>query len=98
MRFSFPRLFVALIAVAAPVFAAASELPSTGLEDRIEFWKKVYTQYGEDDVIIHDRIRVNVIYDIAARGEQQSKMDAVRQALDEIRTNLDTAENLSTTA
>jgi membrane-bound lytic murein transglycosylase D len=98
MRFSFPRLFVALIAVAAPVFAAASELPSTGLEDRIEFWKKVYTQYGEDDVIIHDRIRVNVIYDISPRGEQQSHMDVVRQALDEIRTNLDTSENLSANA
>jgi membrane-bound lytic murein transglycosylase D len=98
MRFSFPRLLVAFIAVAAPVFAATSELPSTGLEDRIEFWKKVYTQYGEDDVIIHDRVRVNLIYDIAARGEQQSKMDAIRQALDEIRTNVDTPENLSTTA
>ena len=38
-----------------------------GLENRIEFWKKVYTQYGEDDVIIHDRVHVNLIYDVAAQ-------------------------------
>ena len=60
-------------------------MPSQGLENRIEFWKKVYTQYGENDVIIHDRIHVNLIYDVAAKGEQSSHIAAVQQALDEIR-------------
>jgi hypothetical protein len=54
MRFRFPQLLVALLAFAAPIFAASADLPSAGLEDRIEFWKKVYTQYGENDVIVHD--------------------------------------------
>ena len=49
-------------------------------------------------MIIHDRIRVNLIYDVAARGEQESKLDAVQEALDEIRANLDAPENLSATA
>jgi peptidoglycan lytic transglycosylase D len=98
MRQSFTRLFIALVALAAPVLAIASELPSEGLESRIEFWKKVYTQYGEDDVIIHDRIRVNLIYDVAVRGEQQSKISSVQQAIDEIRANLETPENLSPAA
>jgi membrane-bound lytic murein transglycosylase D len=98
MRQSFTRLFIALVALAAPVLAIASDLPSEGLENRIEFWKKVYTQYGEDDVIIHDRIRVNLIYDVAVRGEQQSKISAVQQAIDEIRANLETPENLSPAA
>ncbi len=98
MRSTFSGLFVALLALAVPAFAGSAELPSRGLEDRIEFWKKVYTQYGEDDVIIHDRIRVNLIYDVAVRGEHESKVAAVRQTLDEIRANLATPENLSTTA
>src|SRR5215471_12022887 len=98
MRLSFAGLSVMVLALGVPAFAGFAELPNQGLEDRIEFWKKVYTQYGEDDVIIHDRIRVNLIYDVAARGEQQGKMDAVRQALDEIRSNLDTPENLSSTS
>ena len=73
-------------------------MPSQGLENRIEFWKKVYTQYGENDIIIHDRIHVNLIYDVAAKGEQSSHIAAVQQALDEIRGNLATPENLSPSA
>src|SRR5678815_1718341 len=95
MRVSFPRLLIAGLFLATPVFAASSELPSQGLENRIEFWKKVYTQYGEDDVIVHDRIRVNLIYDIAVRGEHRPKVDEVEQALDDIRANLETPDNLN---
>jgi len=95
MRLSFPRLFLAILAFATTALAGAADLPTTGLENRIEFWKKVYTQYGQDDVIIHDRIRVNLIYDVAVRGEHEAKIAAVRLALDEIRTNLATPDNLS---
>src|SRR5947209_16934247 len=95
MRLSLPRLIVAVLALASPAIAARLELPSQGLESRIEFWKKVYTQYGEDDVIIHDRIHVNLIYDVATRGDQSSRIAAVQQALDEIRDNLATPERLS---
>ena len=95
MRLSLPRLIVAVLALASPAFAERLELPSQGLENRIEFWKKVYTQYGTDDVIIHDRIHVNLIYDVAAKGDQDSKITAVQQALGEIRNNLETPENLS---
>jgi len=44
---------------------------------------------------VHDRIRVNLIYDVAVRGEQASKIAAVRAALDEISANLETPENVS---
>jgi membrane-bound lytic murein transglycosylase D len=98
MRLSLSRLIVVVLALAAPAVAERLELPSQGLENRIDFWKKVYTQYGENDVIIHDRIHVNLIYDIAAKGEQAAKIAAVRQAIDEIGSNLTTPENLSTTA
>jgi membrane-bound lytic murein transglycosylase D len=94
----FPTLLITLLALAVPAIAGSAELPSRGLEDRIEFWKKVYTQYGENDVIIHDRIRVNLIYDVAVRGEHAAKITAVQQALDEIRNNLTNQENLSASA
>jgi membrane-bound lytic murein transglycosylase D len=95
MRLSFAGLSVMVLALGVPAFAGFAELPNQGLEDRIEFWKKVYTQYGQDDVIIHDRIRVNLIYDIAVRGEQEAKVDTVEQAIEEIRSNLESPENLS---
>src|SRR5579863_5521078 len=95
MRVSLPRLIVVVLALASPALAQRLELPSQGLENRIEFWKKVYTQYGMDDVIIHDRIHVNLIYGVAAKGDQDSKISAVQQAIDEIRANLATPDNLS---
>src|SRR4029079_4681012 len=98
MKLSFPRIFVTLLALAAPGFAASADFPNQGLEERIQFWTKVYTQYGEDDVIIHDRIRVNLIYDSAARGEDSSKVAAIRRAFDELRANPESPDSLSTTA
>src|SRR5215468_7347200 len=95
MRLSFAGLSVMVLALGVPAFAGFAELPNQGLEDRIEFWKKVYTQYGQDDVIIHDRIRVNLIYDVAVRGEQEAKVDTVERAIEEIRSNLENPENLS---
>jgi membrane-bound lytic murein transglycosylase D len=98
MKLSLPRILFAGLALTVPALAQPVELPNQGLESRIEFWKKVYTQYGQDDVIIHDRINVNLIYDVAVRGEHNSKVDAVEQALQEIRSNLATPENLTPTA
>src|SRR5437867_7751147 len=85
-------------APAAPGVSERLDLPTQGLESRVEFWKKVFAQYGEDDVIIHDRFHVNIIYDVATPDDQTKKITAVRQALDEIRDNLATPENLSVTA
>jgi membrane-bound lytic murein transglycosylase D len=98
MRLSLPRLFVALLALAAPAFAESAEFPDQGLENRIAFWKKVYTQYGENDSIVHDRIRVNLIYDVVDKNGKDASVSAVRQALDEIRSKLPAMEDLSSVA
>src|SRR5262245_12488504 len=95
MRLRFAGLSVMVLALGVPAFAGFAEFPNQGLEDRVEFWKNVYTQYGQDDVIVHDRFRVNLIYDVAIRGEQEAKVDAVEQAIEEIRSNLENPENLS---
>src|SRR2546429_8897843 len=98
MKLSLFPVLGALLALAAPAAAERLELPSQGLESRIEFWKKVYTQYGQDDVIIHDRVRPNLIYDVATRGDEAHRIAAVQQLLDEISANLATPEQLRVSA
>jgi membrane-bound lytic murein transglycosylase D len=95
MKLRFLQVFFAVLILTAPAFAVSPELPSLGLEDRIDFWKKVFTIYGEDDVIIHDRFHVNLIYDVAGPDDREQRRGAVEQALDEIRLNLDSPETLS---
>lgn len=94
MRSGLFRIIVVVLALAAPAVAQRLELPTDGLESRVEFWKKVFTQYGEDDIIVHDRFHVNLIYDVAGESDVTSKTSAVRDALDEIRNNLATPESL----
>lgn len=98
MKVTFSRVIVAILALAAPAIAETADLPTEGLEGRVEFWKKVFTQYGENDVIIHDRVNVNLIYDVASKDDRKERTAAVEKALDEIRNNLDTPDNLSLTA
>ena len=79
------RLFrivtVCLLALTAPAFAAENpEFPIEGLERRVEFWKKAFTQYGKDDLIIHDRNYVNLIYECASDRDLKAKLRAVRDA------------------
>ena len=94
MKSGFRTVIVAL-ALAFPVLAEPVDLPTQGLESRVEFWKKVYTQYGKDDVIIHDRLHVHLIYDVAGEYDVDSKVNSVKSALNEIRLNLGSWENLS---
>src|SRR5262249_60235889 len=92
------RTILLISAMAIPGLAQSTELPKQGLEGRVEFWKKVYTQYGTDDVIIHDRLHVNLIYDVATEDDVDSKIRVVKSALAEIQSNLSTPENVGETA
>jgi membrane-bound lytic murein transglycosylase D len=93
---TFPFL-VCLFATTA-AFAANPELPSTGLEQRVEFWKKIFTQYGENDVVIHDAFHVNLIYDVASESNLNSRMASVRDTLREIQAKINTPETLGADA
>src|SRR6476620_7268833 len=97
MKHSF-RVIVAVLSLAVPVFAGRSELPNTGLESRIDFWKKIFTQYGKDDIVLHDRFYVNLIYDVADESNVDSKTSQVTTALKEISGNLDSVDSLSLVA
>jgi hypothetical protein len=95
MKFRATSVLAILLAAVIPAFAEIPSLPSEGLDQRIDFWKKIYTQYGADDVVIHDRVYVNLIYDVANSSNQSAKIADVQNALREIRANLETPENLS---
>jgi membrane-bound lytic murein transglycosylase D len=98
MRFRATSIIVILATMAAPAFATNPALPSDGLEQRVDFWKKIYTQYGNDAVVIHDRIYVNLIYDVATDSTQSEKTASIKSALREIQANLETPDNLSASA
>ena len=98
MIFRLTSLLVFLAAMAAPAFATNPALPSDGLEQRVDFWKKIYTQYGADDLVIHDRVYVNLIYDVATEATESEKTANIKSALREIRASLETPENLSPSA
>lgn len=99
MRVSLPRLFAIVLALSASTFAAERPvLPATGLENRVEFWRQIFTQYGKDDIVIHDRIHVNLIYDIADNSTVDAKLSGVDHALKEILANPDSTDNLSIVA
>jgi membrane-bound lytic murein transglycosylase D len=42
----------------------------TGLESRVNFWKKVYTQYSTHHAIIHDEDNLDIIYDVVYLGNK----------------------------
>ena len=90
----FPILF-SLFAVVSSAFAESPELPSTGLEQRVDFWKKIYTQFGKDDIVVHDLFNVNLIYGVATDQDITSTLATVQGTLREIRENLDTPDALS---
>jgi membrane-bound lytic murein transglycosylase D len=82
------------LAAAAPLWAQVEvEFPTEGLEPRIDFWKKIFTEYGGDDIVIHDTFHVNLIYDVATDKDVNAKKAAVRRALNDLRDTLANPED-----
>jgi len=86
---------VVLFSLVSSAFAANPELTSAGLEQRVDFWKKVYTLYGENDLVIHDVFHVNLIYGVATDDDVNSKVLAVKATLREMRDALQTPDAFS---
>ena len=72
--------------------------PEDGLSDRIEFWEKVFTVYGEDDLIIHDTQRVDLIYAVVDERSRRSGVQSVRNLLSEVRSKISSPNQLTTEA
>jgi membrane-bound lytic murein transglycosylase D len=78
--------------------SAQTAFPAEGLESRIDFWRKVFTKYGAEDVIVHDRFHVNLIYAVATDATAKDIVRRVKDDLREIGDGLSTPEALSETA
>lgn len=55
--------------------------PSRGFEDQIEFWKAIFTHYGERDVLLHDQNDLRLIYEVVrfAREVGDDQVEIRRQ-------------------
>src|SRR5436189_4208417 len=94
-RFRIFAVLMSAFAVVSPAMGQDTKLSVQGLEQRVDFWKKVFTQYGKDDLIVHDGFYVNLIYGTASNDDVREKMYTVRDALREIRESLATPETRS---
>lgn len=59
----------------------SSSFPSKGFEDKIEFWKSIFTHYGDREVLIHDQNDVRLVYEVVrfARGVRNDDFEYRRQ-------------------
>ena len=91
-------LLIVSSALSISSFAEIPGFPEDGIGDRIEFWEKVFTLYGEDDLIIHDAQRVDLIYSVVNERSRRSGVQRVRNLLVEVRSNISNPDQLSTEA
>ena len=95
------RLLLILIVLITSNLTSLAQIPGfpeDGIADRIGFWEKVFTIYGEEDLIIHDTERVDLIYDVVGERSRRTGVQRVRNLLDEVRRNISTPDRLSTDA
>ena len=59
----------------------SSSFPSKGFADEIEFWKAIFTEYGDREVLIHDQNDVRLIYEVVrfAKGVRDDDVEYKRQ-------------------
>ena len=59
----------------------SDRFPSEGFEARVAFWRAVFTQYGKQDVLLHDKNDLRLIYDVVrfTRGTGPGKSETRRQ-------------------
>ncbi len=55
---------ILLALVAAPAFASDAFPRPAALEHDIAFWRRIYTEVGTDGGLIHDPVRLDVVYEV----------------------------------
>ena len=66
------RSLCLLIFLPSSLFAATSfsleqiseQFPSKGFEEKIEFWRTIFTHYGEKEALLHDQDDLQLIYEV----------------------------------
>ena len=47
-----------------PSQASSNHFPAEGFNDRINFWKSIFSEYGEKQVLLHDTNDFRLVYDV----------------------------------
>jgi len=97
MRASGCRLLLAailivpvLLVLTAPASADEDEAPNPhfprppALSTNVEFWKRIYTEFGVGDFVLHDRENLAVIYDVVRVTGTTNEQRAAEAAAPEI--------------
>ena len=82
--------------------AAADPFPfPEGLRPQVDFWKKIFSEYSRNQVVIHDSRYLGVIYEIVdtskARPQRENPVKAAREKYKQLLANLpwDTPQKMS---
>jgi len=63
--------------------------PSTGFEDRVGFWKMIFTRYGQDEVVVHDREDLRLVYKVINSPYSGTDRATVRRRKALLKTTVD---------
>jgi len=56
-----------------------------GMEDRVQFWKDIYTKYTSDQGVLHDSLYVNIVYDSVDFSDITSRADLTNREKEKAR-------------
>ncbi|RPJ81132.1 MAG: hypothetical protein EHM18_17335, partial [Acidobacteria bacterium] len=59
--------------------------PSQGVEHRIDFWKQIFTRYGENDLVLHDRTDLRLVYRVVSFPSRANNRADTRQQQAELK-------------
>jgi membrane-bound lytic murein transglycosylase D len=107
MKFCFAILWVLLFAI--PAHTEESALPEfpnpalfplpAGYRENVDFWMRVYGEWGDDKMVIHDARHLSIIFDVmdfpeenqmlrsAARAQMDHRVDQIRGILRDLQKN-----------
>jgi membrane-bound lytic murein transglycosylase D len=58
---------------------------SPGLKSKVEFWKKIYSEYSTKHAVIHDIKNLNIIYEVVYLGEKRLSRKARERKLGRVK-------------
>ena len=95
------RVLLAAILIAYPLFCAPCPHPAgladedeapnphfprpPALSANVDFWKRIYTEFGVGDFVLHDRENLAMVYDVVRVGGTTNERRAAEAAAPEIR-------------
>ena len=93
-------LALIVLGIATPSLATSEAFPRPrSIEAQIRFWKAIFTEYSQDQVVVHDAVDLDKVYRVLdyrglradGAGEisiERAREEGTRDALDETRAAL----------